>query len=105
MWDKIRRHWETYKKEIEKGKIRCKYDLTPNEKVLVYIPKDKDKMTNEWHKGYRIVRKCEPAVYIVTNERGEYRLNKSHVKKDLTVEEGGRRCRRIYSPPKIRIIY
>ena len=80
------RHFLNYSKAIEKGSKIVKYNLLPDDPVLIFRPPLKDKMKEKWIPGFRIREKILPDAYIVTDGIKEYRLNKAHVKKNTTSE-------------------
>jgi hypothetical protein len=75
-------HFETYKKAIEKGKRTVPYDLRIGEPVLIFNPPLSEKFKAKWQEGYQIKKFEHPDAYIVVKDGKEYRVNKSHVKRN-----------------------
>ena len=77
-------HFENYKKAIIKGKRSLKNELEIGDAVLIFDPPLKGKLKEKWHEGFKITRKVDPDAYIVRKNFKEYRVNKKHIKKDLS---------------------
>ena len=75
------KHWNYYRKEIQKGKRSIKYDLLPGQKVWIFREPVKNKFSQGWFKGYKIFKREPPDAYIVTDGIKKLRVNKKHVKK------------------------
>lgn len=82
-------HWKNYApKSIIKGKKEVKSNLKVGDKVFIFHKPIKWKLSQNWFPGYEITERIEPDAYVVSNGKSKFRLNKKHVKPDLTLKEG-----------------
>ncbi|KAF9761554.1 Gag-Pol polyprotein [Nosema granulosis] len=75
---------ESYERDITKGKIATKANLSIGDSVCIYKQKLSNKLEPEWIDGFTIIGMVEPDAFVVTNGTAKLRLNKSHIKRDST---------------------
>ncbi|KCZ81621.1 hypothetical protein H312_00945, partial [Anncaliia algerae PRA339] len=73
---------------IGKGDILAFNNYKMGDKVLVFREKLGDKLANCWSDGFRIVKKCSSDSYIVESCESRIRVNKKHLKLDLSFRDG-----------------
>ena len=76
--------WDRYAKEIEKGQRTLPYNLEIGDPVLIYKNPPGNKLKAKWIQGYKIIDKSPPDGYLVSNNKSHFKLNKVHIKKDLS---------------------
>ncbi|KAI5151822.1 hypothetical protein ENBRE01_2411 [Enteropsectra breve] len=80
----IRMHKQKYMEEIAKGHLKIERNIPIGSHVFIYkLPKGKP-LEETWEKGYKVMRYQGRDAYIVSNGIKEQRLNKIHVKLDVT---------------------
>lgn len=68
-------------KGIQKGKRVCKNNLEIGDSVAIYVENIGNKLSSNWHEGYRVIEKVPPDAYMVQNKKSKLRVNKKHIKK------------------------
>ncbi|KAI5152581.1 hypothetical protein ENBRE01_2934, partial [Enteropsectra breve] len=77
-------HFKHYQKAIQKGKKEIKKVFQVGDPVLIFNPPLSQKLKEKWHSGYKVIKIVEPDAYIVLKEGKEFRINKSHIKRDYS---------------------
>ncbi|KAI4291275.1 hypothetical protein PAPHI01_0549 [Pancytospora philotis] len=70
--------------DIQKGKTPWCSDIKIGDRVLIFKEQLGKKLANSWLPGFTVVDVVLPDAFIVESNRGKYRINKHHIKLDLS---------------------